>query len=101
MPTEVEFTSKGNKGKKNLNKDERDILKALVQDLRETGGKPYNRGWHNLGPVKQLGADAMHCHLHRRQPEKVVVWRVSRLKGKKGFTTCTIEYVGTREKAPF
>jgi len=102
MATEVQYSNKAKKGKDNLTQDERDILDLLEQDLRETEGKPFGRGWFNIGPVKQLGNDIQHCHLHKRKPEKVVVWKVTKTKkGKETQCIVRIEYVGTREKAPF
>jgi len=41
MPTLIQYTKKAFKGKEGLSKDERDILEALEQDLRETAGKPH------------------------------------------------------------
>ena len=53
MPTEIQYTKKALKGRDALNSNERAIIEALEQDLRETAGKPLGRGWHNLGPVRQ------------------------------------------------
>lgn len=102
METEVRFSAKAQKAKEKLSEDEQAIIDLLVEDLRETQGKPHGRGWDNCGPVKQLGNNAMHCHLSKRKPRKVAVWDVSHSNnGKISKCICTIEYIGTKEKAPY
>lgn len=99
MPTEIQYTKKALKGRDALNSNERVIIEALEQDLRETAGKPLGRGWHNLGPVRQYGADAYHCHFTKN---KVALWRIlDDGKGNTRIVICRFEYVGTRGKAPY
>ena len=102
MATEVHFSSKAHKAKEKLSEDYQAVVDLLVQDLRETQGKPHGRGWDNCGPVKQLGDDMMHCHLSKRKPRIVVIWKVSHSKTENiSSCICTIEYIGTHEKAPY
>ncbi len=64
----IEYTKKAQKGRDRLNAREMEILKTLEQDLRDTAGKPYGRGWESLGVLQ--GTNLMHCHLTHK---KVVV----------------------------
>lgn len=99
MATEIQYTKKAFKGREALTENEKAILDALEQDLRETSGKPLGRGWQSLGPVKQYGSDAYHCHLTR---SKVALWRIlNDGKGNTRIVICLFEYVGTRGKAPY
>ena len=46
MPTEIQYTKKALKGRDTLTANERAILDALEQDLRETPGKPLGgKAW--------------------------------------------------------
>lgn len=99
MPTEIQYTKKALKGRDTLTANERAILDALEQDLRETAGKPLGRGWQSMGPVRQYGDDAYHCHLTRN---KVALWRIlDDGKGSLRIVICRFEYVETRGKAPY
>ena len=99
MPIIIQYTKKALKGKNSLSANEKAILEALEQDLRETAGKPLGRGWQNLGPVRQYAANAWHCHFTRKQ---VAVWLIETdEKGQVRVVLCRFEYVGTREKAPY
>jgi hypothetical protein len=96
---EIQLTAKALKGKGNLNSNELTVFDLLEHDLRKTAGKPHGRGWKSLSPLPQLGKDAMHCHLSYR---KVVQWRImEEHKGKETYITIRLEYIGTREKAPY
>lgn len=95
MPVEIQYTKKALTGRDNLTAREKAILDALEQDMRETGGKPLGRGWQSLGPLRQCGNDAWHCHLTRN---KVAVWRILE-DGRIIF--CRFEYVGHRGNAPY
>ncbi|MFI3270978.1 MAG: hypothetical protein R3Y11_02590 [Pseudomonadota bacterium] len=57
----IQYTKKAMKGREQLKENERAIMEFLEQDLRETAGKPYNRGWQSLGMLK--GTNRMHCHI--------------------------------------
>lgn len=71
------------------------ILPLLEEDLRKTNGKPYNCGWNNFGPLKQLGNNIYHCHLNRKN---VAIWKITQSNNE---ITIEIIYAGTREKAPY
>lgn len=99
MTVVIQYTRKALKGREGLTQNERSILDALEQDLRETAGKPLGRGWSSLGPVRQYGEDAYHCHLTRN---KVAVWLIQEDgKGQTRVVLCRFEYVGSRGKAPY
>ena len=44
----IKYSKKALKGRNALNLDEQAIMDALEQDLRETAGKPFGRGWQSL-----------------------------------------------------
>jgi hypothetical protein len=94
------YTKQAQKGKGALTQNERDILAALEQDMRETGGKPLGRGWASLGPLKQYAPNAYHCHLTRN---KVAVWLIEKgeMDGDINAVLCCFEYLGQRGKAPY
>jgi hypothetical protein len=100
MDVIIQYTKQAQKGKNALTQNERDILSALEQDMRETRGKPLGRGWASLGPLKQFASNAYHCHLTRN---KVAIWLIK--KGAAGgdikAVFCRFEYVGQRGKAPY
>jgi len=99
MPALIQYTRQALKGKNSLSGNEKAILEALEQDLRETAGKPLGRGWQNLGPVRQYAANAWHCHFTRN---KVAVWLIEiDGTGQTRVVLCRFEYVGTRGKAPY
>ena len=99
MPTIIQYNKKAAKGRDKLTDDERSILEALEQDLRETAGKPLGRGWASLGPVRQYASNAWHCHLTRNT---VAVWLILEEKdGSTKIVLCRFEYVGSRGKAPY
>jgi hypothetical protein len=52
MSALIRYTKNALKGRNSLSGNEKAILDALEQDLRETAGKPLGRGWQNLGPVR-------------------------------------------------
>jgi hypothetical protein len=94
------YTKQAQKGKSALTQNERDILSALEQDMRETGGKPLGRGWASLGPLKQYAPNAYHCHLTRN---KVAVWLIEKgeMDGDINTVLCCFEYLGQRGHAPY
>lgn len=95
----IQYTTGAWKQKNKLSKNDQEIVCLLEQDLRETHGKPFGRGWPHLGPLKQYSKDAMHCHLTR---DKVAVWRILvQRDGMLKKTVCQFEYLGTRGKAPY
>jgi len=99
VSTVIQYTKKAFKGKEDLSQDERDILIALEQDLRETAGRPLGRGWRSLGPVRQYAPNAYHCHLTR---SKVALWLIFEDgKGETRVVLCRFEYVGRRGRAPY
>jgi len=99
MPVKIQYTRKALKGRNALSGNEKAILEALEQDLRETAGKPLGRGWQNLGQVRQYAPNAWHCHFTRN---KVAVWLIEADRdGQTRVVLCRFEYVGTRGKAPY
>jgi hypothetical protein len=100
MAVIIQYTKQAQKGKKALTQNERDILSALEQDMRETSGKPLGRGWASLGPLKQFAPNAYHCHLTRN---KVAIWLIEKGEsdGDIKAVFCRFEYVGQRGKAPY
>jgi hypothetical protein len=60
----------------------------LVNDIRETG--PVRPEYHNYS---KLGENTYHCHLAYSW---VACWR-----NEKGSYIVEVEYVGSREKAPY
>lgn len=95
MTVEIQYTKSAFKSRNTLTRREKDILEALEQDMRETGGKPYGRGWQSLGPLRQCGNDMWHCHLTRN---KVAIWSITE-DGTIIF--CRFEYIGHRGNAPY
>ena len=99
MSVIVQYTKKAWKSRQKLNASVRAILEALEEDMRATKGKPLGRGWHNLGPVRQYADNAYHCHLTR---DIVALWVIVESEdGNIKITVCTVEFVGTRGKAPY
>ncbi len=98
MPVIIEYTKKAMKGRNALTQSEQAIIEVLEQDLRETSGKPYGRGWKSLGEIVRQGENAMHCHLTYR---KVAVWSIEETGANITIVFCRFEYVGSREKAPY
>lgn len=96
---EVQYSGKAEKGKKTLSGKAAAGLDVLEQHLRETDGKPFNRGWKNLGVLEKLGKNVMHCHLTLRE---VAVWAILEeiRKGLK-VVICRFLYLGSREKARY
>lgn len=72
----------------NMPKNARQTLAHLVDDIRECG--PVQPKYHNYS---KLGKDRYHCHLAYRW---VAVWR-----HEDGQYIVEVEYVGSREKAPY
>jgi len=92
----IQYSSKAKRGKSALPGNVKPVLQLLEQDLRETNGKPYGRGWDSLGEVvTDQGETAMHCHLTYRF---VAVWKLLLQAGK---VVCRFLYVGSREKSPY
>ncbi len=91
----IEYSKKAFKGRKSLTRNEQAIMDVLEQDLRETAGKPYGRGWQSFGALK---GETFHCHLTYR---KVAVWEIEEHGGTIKIILCRFEYVGTRENAPY
>ena len=100
MAVIIQYTKQAQKGKDALTQNERDILDALEEDMRETGGKPLGRGWASLGPLRQYAKNAYHCHLTRN---KVAVWLITAGETEDEIKAvfCRFEYVGQRGKAPY
>ena len=64
---EIQYTKKASDMRDGLPKSRLAILELLEADLRETGGKPFGRGWASLGEVRLIDhTEAMHCHINLR-----------------------------------
>lgn len=100
MDVEVQYSGRAEKGKKTLSSKAQAVLVVLEQHLRETDGKPFGRGWSNLGILEKLGKNVMHCHLTRRE---VAIWSLIEeiRKGLGKLNVCRFLYLGSREKAPY
>lgn len=92
----IEYTKKAMKSREKLTHSEQAIMDVLEQDLRETAGKPYNRGWQSFGEL--YGQNTFHCHITYR---KVAVWKIEEHGDTVAIVLCRFEYVGTRGKAPY
>lgn len=92
----IKYTTKAWKSRDNLTHDEKETLYALEQDLLETAGKPYNRGWQSFGRLG--GKNTFHCHITYR---KVAVWEIKEDGNAVNIVFCRFEYIGTRAKAPY
>jgi hypothetical protein len=66
----------------------RQVLVKLVDDIRESG--PAQPAYHNFG---KIGKVTWHCHLAYHW---VACWRC-----ENGAYIVEVEYVGSREKAPY
>ena len=66
----------------------KEILYSLIEDIKISG--PVQPGYHNYS---KLGENTYHCHLAYRW---VACWR-----NEKGKLIVEVEYVGSREKAPY
>ncbi len=69
-------------------KNIRQLLFLLIEDLKYDG--PIQKSWHNFSP---LGGDRYHCHLSYRY---VACW-----SWQQGKIEIEVNYVGSREKAPY
>ena len=89
MNWKVVFTSRAEKELKRLPEKEQRKARALVNAIEILG--PVQGGWPNYS---RLGFDKHHCHLSYRY---VMVWRVV----DKEAQTAEVQYVGSRENAPY
>lgn len=88
MKYKVLMSSKFNKVIREMPKNARTALYHLIEDISETGPiQPRYRNYSALGDV------TYHCHLSYRW---VACWRC-----EKGMYIVEVEYVGSREKAPY
>lgn len=95
-PVEVQRTKKAEKMYGKLPAKVVPIVDLLETDLRETAGKPYDRGWKSLGELTlDTGEKAMHCHLNLHY---VAIWCIEILLEK---IVCKFTYLGSREKVPY
>lgn len=88
----VQFSKKA---EKQINKLPQKVMKSLdllVKDIREYG--PFAGSWPNYG---KLAANLYHCHLCKRKPIYVVIWRIV----NKHYKFVEVIYVGTHENAPY
>ncbi len=92
----IKYTKQAWKGREKLTEDEKASLDFLEQDLLQTAGKPYNRGWQSFGKLDNN--NTFHCHITYR---KVAVWKIEENGGILDIVFCHFEYIGTREKAPY
>lgn len=93
---EIKYSKDAFRSKSRSSDKIKPIVEMLEQDLRETAGKPFGRGWRSCGEVQlKNGSDALHCHLTHKV---VAVWKIIEEKVK---IVCKFIYVGSREKAPY
>ncbi len=90
----VKFTSKAKRQVKNLPREIRERLFALVLEIRKLG--PTRATWHNYGRIKGH-RDCHHCHLKKGKPTYVAVWKVM----DKENNPVEVRYVGTHENADY
>ena len=64
------------------------VVDRLIEDIKASG--PVQSGYHNYS---KLGENTYHCHLAYKW---VACWR-----NEKGKLIVEVEYVGSREKAPY
>ncbi len=88
MPYTVLISKRADKRIAKAPQSIRQRFALLVDDLRELG--PIRKNWPNFSA---LGHDLYHCHLARSW---VAVWR-----WEKGSLLVEVEYVGSREDAPY
>ncbi len=88
MPYDVKLSRRLERKLESLPSAVQDLFELLVDDLREKG--PVRTEWPNYSQLKN---DYYHCHLNRKW---VAVW-----EWKKESIEIRIEYVGSREEAPY
>jgi len=90
---QVELPEHAEKKLKKLPKAVQAAIKILSAEIEDKG--PVRGNWPNYS---KLGQNLHHCHLKKKgKPAYVCVWEV---KDKK-IRIVSIEYIGTREKAPY
>jgi hypothetical protein len=72
-PWQVEYASKAKKQKDKLPDDIRDALYMLKHELEQEG--PEQTEWQNYSKIVNAN-DVHHCHLNKRHPRYVAVWKV-------------------------
>jgi hypothetical protein len=88
MEYDVRMPKKLNKTLREMPENAKRTLFHLVNDIRETG--PIRLEYHNYS---RLGESLYHCHLAYSW---VAIWR-----NENGSSVVEVEYVGSREKAPY
>ena len=76
------------KGIRQMSSNARELLYRFINDIKASG--PVQPGYHNYS---KLGENTYHCHLAYRW---VACWR-----NEKEKLIVEVEYVGSREKAPY
>ena len=90
----VGMSGKARKQRDKLPPEIEDALQTLWQELKLEG--PVQPEWPHYG--KLMGRkDEYHCHLNKRKPVYVAVWKVL----DKQIRLMEIHYVGTHENAPY
>lgn len=85
---EVQMSGKFDKIIRQMPSNARETLYRLIEDIKTSD--PIQSGYHNYS---KLGENTYHCHLAYRW---VACWR-----NEKGKLIVEVEYVGSREKAPY
>jgi len=91
---QVGMTRKAAKGKDNLPLDILELFWALFQGLMLLG--PVQAKWPHYSKLTGR-KETYHCHLNRRRPTYVVIWKVL----DKTKRLMEVQYVGTHENAPY
>lgn len=94
MSYEVTFTIKVAKGLEKLPQDAYLAMQALVLHLIQNG--PTAADWPNAGWMKGKWKGYYHCHIMKKKPRYVAMWKV-----EKNQKQIEVTYVGTHEKAPY
>ena len=89
MKYEVRMSGKFNKIIRQMPSNARETLYRLINDIKASG--PVQPGYHNYS---KLGENTYHCHI--AHIDGVACWR-----SEKGKLIVEVEYVGSREKAPY
>ena len=88
------MSNKASKQRDKLPTQIEDALQALWTELKLEG--PVQPEWPHYG--KLIGRqNEYHCHLNKRRPVYVAVWKVQ----DKQIRLMEITYVGTHENAPY
>ena len=90
MPWTVTISNRARKQQKKLPSEIQQQFKALLVELKICG--PETIGWRNFGKISGKKG-FFHCHLNKRTPRYVAVWKVE----SETIKLMEVKYVGTHE----